>query len=132
MQMNNPFENIASLKSIELLDSSKLLQYENEFPTSASTHGGNIVCFHHASTSLQETYESYFGTISLRTGVERSFSTLKRIETYARSMVSEDRLSGLAVISIEKEMLNQLRQYQLQLLMMQLLRNSSRRSGGWI
>ncbi|KAJ4439872.1 hypothetical protein ANN_08001 [Periplaneta americana] len=147
MQMNTRFENIASLKFIELLDSSKFLQYENEFPTSALT-------------SLQETYGSYFDTVSLRSEcnvifkkttfqnmksireildhitsnglqevlpelyklcnliltipvttaeVERSFSTLKRIKTYARSTMSEDRLSGLDVISIEKEMLKSIK-----------------------
>ncbi|KAJ4431682.1 hypothetical protein ANN_20284 [Periplaneta americana] len=135
--MNTRFENIASLKFIELLDSSKFLQYENEFPTSALT-------------SLQETYGSYFDTevsptfqnmksireildhitsnglqevlpelyklcnliltIPVTTaGVERSFSTLKRIKTYARSTMSEDRLSGLAVISIQKEMLKSIK-----------------------
>lgn len=34
---------------------------------------------------------------------ERSFSTLKRLKTYLRSSMSQDRLSSLAVISIEHE-----------------------------
>lgn len=34
---------------------------------------------------------------------ERSFSTLRRIKTYLRSTTSEDRLSGLALLNIERE-----------------------------
>ena len=36
---------------------------------------------------------------------ERSFSKLKLIKTYLRSSMSQDRLNGLATLSIEKEML---------------------------
>jgi len=36
---------------------------------------------------------------------ERSFSKLKLIKTYLRSLMSQDRLNGLASLSIEKEML---------------------------
>lgn len=34
---------------------------------------------------------------------ERSFSCLKRIKTWLRSTMSQDRLSGLAVLQIERE-----------------------------
>ncbi|CAF4875906.1 unnamed protein product, partial [Rotaria socialis] len=34
---------------------------------------------------------------------ERSFSTLRRIKTYLRSTTGEDRLSGLALLNIERE-----------------------------
>lgn len=37
--------------------------------------------------------------------VERSFSNLKRIKTYSRSTQGQEILSGLAVLSIEKELL---------------------------
>lgn len=37
--------------------------------------------------------------------VERSFSNLKRIKTYSRSAQGQEILSGLAVLSIEKELL---------------------------
>ncbi|XP_047326548.1 zinc finger MYM-type protein 1-like [Impatiens glandulifera] len=39
---------------------------------------------------------------------ERSFSKLKLIKTYLRSTMSQERLNGLAMISIEKECLEQL------------------------
>jgi len=34
---------------------------------------------------------------------ERSFSTLKRIKSYLRSTMDEDRLNSLAILSIESE-----------------------------
>ena len=42
--------------------------------------------------------------------VERSFSALKRIKTYNRNRNEEKRLSSLAIIAIEKERLQKLRQ----------------------
>ena len=42
--------------------------------------------------------------------VERSFSALKRIHTYKRSTQTEDRLSNLALLSIEKELLMSLKE----------------------
>ena len=39
---------------------------------------------------------------------ERSFSTLKRIKSYLRSRIGQDRLSSLAELAIEREMTNNL------------------------
>lgn len=39
---------------------------------------------------------------------ERSFSTLKRVKTYLRSTMSEDRLNSLAVLNIEAQLTKQL------------------------
>ncbi|PSN50289.1 hypothetical protein C0J52_02836 [Blattella germanica] len=53
VQINTRFENIGKLKFLELLDFSKFLKYEQEFPISAFK-------------SLQENYGGYFDTASLR------------------------------------------------------------------
>lgn len=39
---------------------------------------------------------------------ERSFSKLKLIKTYMRSSMSQERLNGLAILSIEKELLEKI------------------------
>ena len=39
---------------------------------------------------------------------ERSFSKLKLIKSYLRSTMSQERLNGLAIVSIEKEILKQI------------------------
>ena len=39
---------------------------------------------------------------------ERDFSKLKLIKSYLRSTMSQERLSGLAILSIENEMLEEL------------------------
>ena len=42
------------------------------------------------------------------TSAERSFSKLKLINSYLRSTMSQERLSGLTILSIEKKMLTEL------------------------
>ena len=50
------------------------------------------------------------GTISVSTaGAERSFSKLKLIKSYLRSTMSEERLTGLALISIERQFADSIR-----------------------
>ena len=39
---------------------------------------------------------------------EKSFSKLKIIKYYLRSIMSQERLSGLAILSIEKELLEEI------------------------
>jgi hypothetical protein len=46
---------------------------------------------------------------STTASVVRSFSALKRINTYQRSTQNGERLSGLAILSIEKDVLHQLK-----------------------
>jgi len=46
---------------------------------------------------------------STSVSVERSFSCLKRIKTYLRNTISQERLNSLSIISIEKELIEQLK-----------------------
>jgi hypothetical protein len=46
---------------------------------------------------------------STTASVERSFSALKRIKTYQRPTQNEEHLSGLAILSTEKDVLHQLK-----------------------
>jgi hypothetical protein len=41
---------------------------------------------------------------------ERSFSSLKRIKTYSRNSISQIHLSSLAILSIEKSLIHQLKE----------------------
>ena len=47
--------------------------------------------------------------ICINSSVERSFSKFKLIKSYRRSTMSQERLSGLGILSIEKEMLEKLK-----------------------
>jgi hAT family C-terminal dimerisation region len=58
---------------------------------------------------LTEIYELYSLIITIpvtSASVERSFSTLKRIKTFLRNTMSQDRLCNDSVISIEKKRVN--------------------------
>lgn len=46
---------------------------------------------------------------STSVSVERSFSCLKFVKTYLRNSISQHRLISLALISIEKELIEQLK-----------------------
>ncbi|KAL4154101.1 hypothetical protein QTP88_001934 [Uroleucon formosanum] len=61
---------------------------------------------------LKEVYKlaTLIATIpSTTASAERSFSALKRIKTYCRSTQGQDRLSSLAILSIEKKILDDLK-----------------------
>ena len=56
--------------------------------------------------SLIEFYWQYIPVIVA--SAERSFSKLKLIKSYLRSIISQERLNGLAILSIEKKLLENL------------------------
>lgn len=67
---------------------------------------------HELDEALPEIYKLCSLIVSIpytTASVERSFSTLKRVKNYARNTMGEERLSALALISIEKEFLKSLR-----------------------
>ena len=45
---------------------------------------------------------------AINCGAERSFSSLKRIKSYLRSVMSHEKLNNFAILSIEAEMVNAL------------------------
>ena len=60
---------------------------------------------------FQNAYIAYRIMLTIPVSVastERSFSKLKIIKTYLRSTMSQQRLNGLALLSIEKKMLNEI------------------------
>ncbi|XP_022162912.1 52 kDa repressor of the inhibitor of the protein kinase-like [Metopolophium dirhodum] len=52
--------------------------------------------------NLSTLYKIYYTLPISSATAERSFSRLKLIKTYLRSTIAEDRLSNLAVLSIER------------------------------
>ncbi|GBL64902.1 hypothetical protein AVEN_236886-1 [Araneus ventricosus] len=65
-------------------------------------------------TTFSETYKLLLiiVTIPMTTAeAEICFSTLKRVKTFLRSTMSEDRLSALAMLSIEKRMINDIHKF---------------------
>ena len=59
-------------------------------------------------------------------GAERSFSTLRRVKTWMRSTMSEDQLSSLAIMCIEREIVKHL-EGNIEELVSQFANSSSRR-----
>lgn len=60
---------------------------------------------------FSETYKLYCLILTIPSTsvmVERNFSCLKRIKTYLRNTISQERPSGLALMSIEKKLLTEL------------------------
>ncbi|GBN36772.1 hypothetical protein AVEN_161214-1 [Araneus ventricosus] len=68
-----------------------------------------VIIENNFQTTFSETYKLLLiiVTIPITTvEAERCFSTLKRVKTFSRSTMSEDRLNALAMLSIEKRMTN--------------------------
>lgn len=59
-------------------------------------------------SNLEVVYRMYLSMAVTNCSAERSFSTLKRIKTYIRSTLSEEKLNHLAIMSIEFEILDQI------------------------
>lgn len=71
-------------------------------------------------SSLPEIYKllTIIATIPITScSVERSFSTLKRVKTFARNTISQDRLTNVSLISIEKHFIKNLMLQKLQIIL---------------
>ena len=59
------------------------------------------------------TYRIMLTILVLVVSAERSFSKLKIIKIYLRSTMSQESLNGLVILSIEKEILNEINYHNL-------------------
>ncbi|CAH1109421.1 unnamed protein product [Psylliodes chrysocephalus] len=67
--------------------------------------------FKNFKTIFTETYKLFNLVLTIpatSVSAERNFSCLKRIKTYLRNTMTQERLSGLAMLSIEQELLSNL------------------------
>lgn len=114
-----PTDSMNSLKDAygEYFDFSILKSELTIVYSSTEFHKGNIheLWVYLTSTGLSESLPQVTKLASLiltipatSTGAERSFSALKRIHTYLRNSQSQNRLSVLSILSIEKKLLTQI------------------------
>ncbi|KAK4875694.1 hypothetical protein RN001_012116 [Aquatica leii] len=108
------FEFTNHLIAASLIISEKFVQYHNKFPENELdiTYLRGAVPFLKfiISNNLEETMgetkkllQILVTTPMTTTEAERSFSTLKRIKTFLRNSMCEDRLTALSMLSIEKK-----------------------------
>lgn len=96
------------IDALELFEEIKILSlvYEGE-------DGVQSVLKYIAHNNLKDVYPNVFVTLRIITTIpvtvasaERSFSKLKLIKTYLRNSMTQDRLSSLALLSIENELIS--------------------------
>lgn len=71
----------------------------------------NLISLHHMENAVPNTVIAYRILLTIPVSIasgERSFSKLKLIKSYLRSTMGQDRLSNLAIISIEKDLAKEL------------------------
>ena len=114
--LSNPDEKISSLINFfpGIFDFTALKNELKVLYTTSSLRHFDVLALHkHLKNEiLRDTFPQIFNLSSLFltlpitvASVERSFSALKRIHTYLRNSQGENRLSDLALISIEKQLL---------------------------
>jgi len=82
----------------------EIIRVENDKPIDTLNYIKRIDSFLNAYMA----YRIMLKILVLVASTERSLSKLKIIKTYLRSIMSQKRLNGLALLSIEKEMLNEI------------------------
>ena len=89
----------------ELIVLKEVIQIDENIPI-------NVINYLKRLDSFPSAYIAYKILLTIPVTVafaERSFSKLKLIKSYLRSTISQERLSGLIILSIEKEMLEELK-----------------------
>jgi len=92
----NEFEGIGELK----LWWSYILSISN-FPKNA--HDALIACDEAIFPNIKKLLKIFVTLPITTSSCERSFSTLRRLKTYLRNTSSEDRLNGLALLNIHRD-----------------------------
>ena len=82
----------------------EILVRENSSPIETLDYIKNVDCFPNACIAYRILLTIHVTVAS----AERSFSKLKLIKSYLRSTMLQERLNGLAMLSIEKNMLSEL------------------------
>ena len=97
------------LKISRLKNELSLLYADEQYKNISAEKMLQLLCEHRELfTEAYKLFTLVFTIPSTSTSAERSFSCLKRIKTYTRNTISQDRLSSLANISIQKELLLEL------------------------
>jgi len=89
---------------LELNILKEIIALENDKPIDILNYIKRINSFPNA----YKTYRIMLTILVLVASIEMSFSKLKIIKTYLRSTMSQQRLNELTLLSIEKEMLNEI------------------------
>lgn len=104
---NFPFLNKHKLK-IEL----EIIYTRSDFrEVSGAVHFLKILIENHLQTDFSETFLVLQAIVTMpitNAEAERCFSTSKRVKNFLRSTMGENRLTALAMLSIEKEMITEI------------------------
>ncbi|KAL4154142.1 hypothetical protein QTP88_001975 [Uroleucon formosanum] len=111
VQINIRFEDFPKLKFVEIVNEKMFKSYYSEFPESKfikllqqypNTFDADRLLNELAVTKLCQLVLTIPSTTA---SIERSMSTLKRIKTFLRNTMTNERLSSLSSLAIEKNLL---------------------------
>ena len=90
-------------------------QLNNSLANTEDVHSAQKICNVLHSRSLRDVYPNvdialriFLSIPATNCSGERSFSTLKRVKTYLRASMGQDRLNALALLSIEAQLVQEI------------------------
>lgn len=95
----------------QLKNELSVIYFDEQFHNQSIQQCVKILKEFEESRLLREAYKLFCIILTIPStsvSVERNFSCLKRVKSYLRNSMTEERLSSLATISIEKELINNL------------------------